>query len=211
MATIPLHPALVHVPLALAVLVPFAAALTAWLITRRRAGSGAWATVVAVQAVLFASAVLALRSGRGEEERVEDRVRESAIGQHEEAAEAFLFSSGVVLLLGAAGLVGPTAARRWTMLATIAGTVAVAALAVRTGQAGGELVYVHGAAGPGVDVASAERDGTAEAREGSVVPRAKADASREMPGAPREGAADGDDDDRGRNRTDADDRERGRR
>lgn len=180
MATIPLHPALVHVPLALAVLVPFAAAVAVWLIARRRAGSGAWAAVVAAQAVLFGSALLALRSGRGEEERVEDRVRESAIEQHEEAAEAFLFSSGVILLLGAAGLVGPAAARRWTMIATTAGTLAVAALAVRTGQAGGELVYVHGAAGPGADVASSDRAGEA-----------------------REGTGDGDDDDQGRNRAGA--------
>lgn len=149
MPTVPLHPMLVHVPLALAVLLP-AAALVAWLLVAKgRAGRGAWLAVVAAQAVLVMSAIVALRSGEPEEDRVENRVSESAIERHEDAAKVFVWAAGAGLLLGSLGLAGPARARRWTMAAATAGTLAVAALGVRTGKAGGELVYVHGAAGAG--------------------------------------------------------------
>jgi len=156
MATVPLHPALVHVPLALAVLVPLAAAVAFWLMTKRGVGRGAWAAVVAAQAVLVMGAILALRTGGAEEERVERRVAEAPLERHEEAAQVFVFGAGAVLLVSALGLVGPARARRWTMLAATAGTFAVAALAVRTGKGGGELVYLHGAAGQGAPLAAGD-------------------------------------------------------
>lgn len=141
MATVPLHPMLVHLPLALAVLLPVGA-LAVLLLTRAgRAGSGAWLAVVAAQALLAGSALLALRSGEGEEERVEDRIAESAIERHEEAATVFVIAAGVVLLMAAPALAGPQRLRRVLMAGTVAGTVVVAALGVRTGKAGGELVY----------------------------------------------------------------------
>jgi uncharacterized membrane protein len=158
MPSVPLHPMLVHLPLALAVLVP-PAAIIAWrLVAKGRLGRGGWAAVVIAQAVLVVGAVVALRSGGAEGERVEDRVSRAAIERHEEAAELFVWGAGAVLLVGALGLVGPVRTRRMTMLVATTGTLVVAGLAVRTGKAGGELVYVHGAAGPAAVVAGSGVD-----------------------------------------------------
>lgn len=148
MQTVPLHPMLVHIPLALAMLLP-GVAIVAWLlITKGKAGRGAWLALVAAQALLLGSGLVALRSGEPEEERVEQWVSDAAIERHEEAAQVFVWSAGAVLLVAALGLAGPARARRWTMAGAAAGSLVVAALAIRTGKAGGELVYVHGAAGP---------------------------------------------------------------
>ena len=148
MQTVPLHPMLVHIPLALAMLLPGAAVLAWFLITRGKAGRGAWLALVATQALLLGSGLVALRSGEPEEERVEQWVPDAAIERHEEAAQVFVWSAGAVLIVAALGLAGSARARRWTMAAAAVGTLVVAGLAVRAGKAGGELVYVHGAAGP---------------------------------------------------------------
>jgi len=146
MDTLPLHPKLVHLPIALAVLMPMVSAglLLAWF--RDLLPKRAWVVAVALQAVLLASGVAAMRSGEGEEEAVERVVAESAIEAHEEAAEAFTWTAGGVLLLFAAGLVLPAGAGRGAATAATAATLVVLFLGYRVGQAGGELVYQHGAA-----------------------------------------------------------------
>jgi uncharacterized membrane protein len=142
----PLHPAVVHLPIALALLVPlvaFAALLAAragWLASR------AWAFVVLLQACLVGSAFLAIETGENEEERVERVVAERHIEEHEERAERLLWGAGVALLVGVAGL----APGRLGSLARPLGfalSLGVVALAVDVGHTGGELVYRHGAAG----------------------------------------------------------------
>lgn len=141
------HPKLVHVPMALAVLMPLVSGglLLAWW--RRWLPARAWVLAVALQAVLVGSGILALRSGEAEAERVERVVAERIIEAHEEAAEVFVWASGgvlAVMLLGFAlssRRAGPVAATAATL-----GTLVVLGLGYRTGQAGGELVYRHGAA-----------------------------------------------------------------
>lgn len=146
MDTLPLHPKLVHLPIALAMLMPLVSAglLVAWfrdLLPRR-----VWAIAVALQVLLVVASLGAMRSGEGDEERVESVVAESAIETHEEAAEAFTWATGGVLLLFAAGLVLPAAAGRAAAAAATAATLVVLVLGYRVGQAGGSLVYRHGAA-----------------------------------------------------------------
>jgi uncharacterized membrane protein len=143
------HPKLVHVPMALGVLMPLVAAglLLAWW--RRWLPRRGWFVAISLQAILFGSGLMALRSGEAEEERVEQVVPERYIEAHEEAAESFVWVSGGVL--GLMLLAGALGSRRPGLpLATVAtlGTVLVLALGYRTGQAGGSLVYEHGAAQP---------------------------------------------------------------
>jgi uncharacterized membrane protein len=147
MELMPLHPKLVHLPIALAVLMPFvsfglAAAWWTGFLPRR-----AWLVAVALQAVLVVGALASLRTGDADEERVERVVAERFIDQHEEAAEAFTWAAGAVLLLALVPLAlrDDRTARR-VAAAAVLGTVVVTGLGYRVGEAGGRLVYRHGAA-----------------------------------------------------------------
>ncbi len=143
----PLHPKLVHLPIALAVLMPLLSLglLAAWwrgLLPRRT-----WVVAITLQAVLVGSGFLALETGEGDEERVEQVVPEAAIEAHEEAAQVFMLGAGGVLVLAlAAGLIRRERAARGVAGLAAVGTLVVLALGYRVGQAGGELVYQHGAA-----------------------------------------------------------------
>ena len=87
MSGLPLHPALVHLPLGLAFVMPFLALILAWALWTGRAPRRTWAIVVALQAVLLAGGLLALRTGEAQEDRVEPIVGETALGRHESAAQ----------------------------------------------------------------------------------------------------------------------------
>ncbi len=150
----PLHPAVVHFPMALAALLPLSALVALWAIHRGARPLHAWAVPVALAALLTGSAWLALETGEQEEDRVEAVVAESAIHEHEEAAERFLLLAGVVTLVAGLGLVGSTLGSAARILATV-GTVGVLVAGIQVGSQGGELVYVHGAASAYVDAPAA--------------------------------------------------------
>lgn len=150
----PLHPAVVHLPIALAVLIPGLAILGTFLIHRKLLLRRNWGLIVLLQAVLVGSGWLALETGEEEEDRVERVVAERHIETHEEAAERFLLLAELGLLASLAGL----APRRMGALGRVAATCAtLAALAagVAVGRSGGELVYEHGAASAYLDSPSA--------------------------------------------------------
>ncbi|HSP76928.1 MAG TPA: DUF2231 domain-containing protein [Myxococcaceae bacterium] len=143
----PLHPAVVHLPLGLAFLLPVVALLLTFALWRGGWPRSVWAVLVVLQLMLVGGGVVALLSGEQEEERVERVVSESVIEQHEEQAEAFVWTAGGVLALAAGVLVmRREGLRRVLTVAVTAGTFVVAGLAVWTGHSGGELVYKHGAA-----------------------------------------------------------------
>lgn len=141
------HPKLVHIPMALGVLMPLIAGglLLAWW--RNWLPQRSWFIAIALQGILLASGALALRSGEDEGDRVEAVVAERFIEEHEEAAEAFVWASGGVLaLMLLAAALGARRSGLPTAAAGTLGTFLVLGLGYRTGQAGGNLVYQHGAA-----------------------------------------------------------------
>lgn len=142
----PLHPALVHLPIAFAVLAPFFAAALALAIRAGALSSRFWAAAVLFQALLAGSAWLAIETGEDEEDRVEKVVAHRHIEEHEEAAEAFLWAAAATVVISGTGLLAGSvgAAGR---LVTVLAAAAVLAAGVKVGHSGGELVYVHGAAG----------------------------------------------------------------
>ena len=145
--TLPLHPAIVHLPLALAFVIPLAAAVLAWALWTGRLPRWTWALVVGLQALLLAGAGLAMRTGEGDEERVERVVAERVLEAHERAAKTFTLAAAVVAGLFVLVLALPAGAfRRGSSALAVAGSLVVATLALRVGEAGGELVYRHGAA-----------------------------------------------------------------
>jgi len=141
------HPKVVHLPMALAVLMPFVATGVALAWWRGWCGRRVWIGVLLLQAVLAGSGFIAMNAGEAEEERVEKLVAEQYIESHEEAAEAFVWASGIMLVFMALPLVLPRGRRRTAaIIGACLGTLLVFGLGYRTGEAGGRLVYEHGAA-----------------------------------------------------------------
>jgi uncharacterized membrane protein len=147
MGSLPLHPIIVHLPIALGVLMPFVALATLVAWWRDWLPRGAWVGVVLLQAVLVGGGLAAMETGEDEEDRVETVVAERFIEEHEEAAEVFVWGAGGALAITILALVVPGAApKRWVALVAVAAMGIVTFLGYRVGEAGGELVYRHGAA-----------------------------------------------------------------
>jgi len=141
----PLHPAVVHLPIALAILIPALAIAAIFTIYKGFLPSRAWAAIVLLQAILVGSGWFALETGEDQEERVERVVAERPIETHEEAAERFLALAAVGLVATPAGLLPRRAGAAGRVAGTLA-AFAVLAAGVSVGHSGGELVYRHGAA-----------------------------------------------------------------
>jgi uncharacterized membrane protein len=159
----PLHPAVVHLPIALALLVPLFAALLGLAIRAGRSRLRGWSLVVLMQALLVGSAWLAEETGHDQEERVEKVVDERYIEEHEESAERVVWLSAAGLVVAAAGLAGGSPGG-WARLAAFVVSLATLAGVTVTGHSGGELVYRHGAASAyvGKAAAAAPADGSHE-------------------------------------------------
>ena len=147
MTSLPLHPAIVHLPLGLAFVIPALAAGFAWALWRGRVRPrGAWVAVIALQAVLLGGGLVAMNTGEREEDRVERVVPDAAIQRHEHYAEQFVWAVGLTLVPAVLVLAFRKPAAVQAMAAvTVAGSLVVAAVAIRVGHAGGRLVYAHNA------------------------------------------------------------------
>ena len=140
------HPKVVHLPIALAVLMPLVAGGVALAWWRGWLDRRAWVIVLLLQAALAGSGLVAMNTGEAEEERVEEIVPERYIESHEEAAEAFLWASAIVLAAMLLPLVLPEGRLRTAAaVGACLGTLLVFGLGYRAGEAGGRLVYEHGA------------------------------------------------------------------
>ena len=141
----PLHPAIVHMPVALVVLLPLFAFGALWFIHRGASPLRAWGVTVGLMAMLLVSAFVAVQTGQAQEDKVERIVSERALEHHEEAGEAFLWFAAAALVIGVAGLAGGRFGRVARVVGAV-GTVALLGAGINVGRSGGELVYRHGAA-----------------------------------------------------------------
>lgn len=141
----PLHPAIVHLPIALTLLLSLFALGAIWAIRKGARPLKAWGVTTALFAALTLSSWAAVETGEAQGERVEQVVAEAPLESHEEAAESFLLLSLGVLGIAAIGL----ASGKVGAAARVAGTLGALVLVVagyRVGHSGGELVYRYGAA-----------------------------------------------------------------
>jgi len=147
MNSLPIHPAIVHVPIGLAVVAPFVALWGLVVFLRGRPARQIWSLAAFLQVLVTIGGVAALRTGEAEEERVEDVVPELAIETHEARAERFVWTAGGAALTAVAAAAAPAGplAPVTAVAATLASGV-TAAGALWVGHSGGELVYRHGAA-----------------------------------------------------------------
>lgn len=141
----PLHPAIVHLPIALTLLVPVFA--IGALVAIQRGGKilRNWGIAAGLLAALSLSAYVSLETGEDQEEKVEAVVPEQAFETHEEAAEAFFVMSLAVLGIAAVGLASGRAGTVARVVAS-AGTLALVVAGYNVGHSGGKLVYEYGAA-----------------------------------------------------------------
>ena len=140
----PLHPILVHFPIAFTLLLlPLAA--YGLIASRRSSRRRPWVPVVILASLALATALLARQAGDREEDRVERWVDEIPLEYHEEQAERFLWSLGAVFSCSLLGLAGDRFGRLGQALTVVALLPATVFL-VLAGQSGGDLVYKHGAA-----------------------------------------------------------------
>lgn len=142
----PLHPAMVHLPLGLALVLPFLAAALVWAIAKGHLPGKAWWLVVGLQALVLVSVFVAMQTGEASEEAVERIVDGRLIHEHELAAQFFLGSAALTTLLALAGGFAPERFRKAARIATTVAALHGLTVALRTGHLGGELVYRHGAA-----------------------------------------------------------------
>lgn len=142
----PLHPALVHFPVVLAVLVPLAALAAVLLARHPTATRPAWLVVILLAGGLAGTSWLAIETGEREEDRVEEILTsEAALSRHEARADQFLAMGMGVFGLSLVGLASGRIGRVGRTVAALASLVLVPG-GLRVGHSGGELVYVHGAA-----------------------------------------------------------------
>lgn len=142
--TLPMHPKLVHVPMALCVLMPAVAAL-AWLgVWRGWFTPRVWLIVAFLQSATVVGGAAALWSGLQDGEKVDGYASEEALETHEERAYAFVYIAAGNSVLCCVTFFLANRRRQQQLL----GAVAVVALAggsyagYLVGDAGGRLVYV---------------------------------------------------------------------
>lgn len=153
----PLHPAIVHLPIALTLLVPVFAIGALVAIARGGKVFRSWGIAAALLATLSLSAFVSLETGEQQEDRVEPVVPEQAFETHEEAAKTFFILSLAVLGVAGVGLLSGRAGTVARYAAT-AGTLGLMVAGYAVGHSGGQLVYTHGAAS--AYVAASDQTGT---------------------------------------------------
>jgi len=141
----PLHPAIVHFPVVLAFLLPISAVVAIWTIRKGARATRAWLAPLSIAAALTLSSWVSVETGENQDEKVERVVQEQPLDAHEEAAEAFLTGSAVVLLIAAAGLVRGRVGTAFRVATTL-GAIGLVGGAAYVGHTGGQLVYKYGAA-----------------------------------------------------------------
>ena len=159
----PLHPAVVHLPIALTLLLPPFALGALWAIRRGAKPLRAWGLAAALFAALTLSSWVAVESGEQTAERVERVVGQAPVESHEEAAEAFLAISAVVLGIALIGLRGGRVGQAARLLGTV-GAVVLLGAGWKVGHSGGALVYRHGAASAYATAPGSVADAPAHAR-----------------------------------------------
>ncbi len=141
----PLHPAVVHLPMALAVLVPLFAVVALVAVQRGARPLRSWGVAAAMFALLAVSSWVSIETGEDQEDRVESIVPDAVLDTHEDAAEQFLWLAVAVFGVATVGVLQGRIGNTARVLATV-GSLGLLVAGYRVGHSGGELVYTYGAA-----------------------------------------------------------------
>ena len=142
----PLHPLIVHFPMAVTFIIPVLVIIFALMIKKNKMTPKGWLIIVGLQLAVVVSGYVSLETGETEEHNVEKVVSKKIIHEHEEAAEIFVGSTVIGLVLSIAAFFIRKELGFPVELSIAAIGLVSCFLAYRTGKLGGELVYKHGAA-----------------------------------------------------------------
>lgn len=143
---LPLHPIIVHFPIALTFILPFMILAFAYMIKVNKMSNQAWFIVISLQLATTITGYVALDSGETEEHQVEKVVDKKIIHAHEESAEIFVGSTVLALVLSVAAFFLRKELQFMVQLGIALVSLVSCYLAYNTGHSGGALVYEHGAA-----------------------------------------------------------------
>ena len=146
MNEIPLHPALVHIPIGVAFVLPCPAVVVAIAIGKGKLPKTAWLVVVGLQVIVLAGGIASVRTGEEDRRRTVMLVGSANLDPHEEAGDAFNVSAGVSLALGIASFFPGGTIANVGRAATVLASSACTYFAYSAGHSGGGLVYQFGAA-----------------------------------------------------------------
>jgi uncharacterized membrane protein YgdD (TMEM256/DUF423 family) len=105
----PVHPAVVHLPIAMALTMPPVMILLALAVLKKRIPERAWVMAPLLSLLLSALIYTAMYTGSSDRERLEDRVSMELLDSHEQAAESLLLASLACLLSGVLAIKGKKA------------------------------------------------------------------------------------------------------
>lgn len=143
---VPVHPLIVHFPIVLTFILPILIVVFAYMIKINKATPKSWLIIIGLQLAVVITGYISLETGETEEHTVEKVVAKSIIHEHEEAAEIFVGSTVLALVLSIGAFFIRKEIGFPVKLGIAALTLVSCYLAYRTGLLGGELVYKHGAA-----------------------------------------------------------------
>jgi len=143
---VPLHPMIVHFPLVLAFILPILILIFAYMIKINKMTPNGWLVIIGLQLAVVISGYVSLETGENEEDTVARVVSKDYIHEHEEAAEIFVGSTVIGLVLS----IGVFFIRNEFQFPIKLGIAIIGLISCyqgyQTGLLGGELVYKHGAA-----------------------------------------------------------------
>jgi len=143
---VPLHPIIVHFPIALTFIVSLLILVFAFMIKTNKMSHKTWLIIIGLQIATTATGYMALETGEDEEHSVEKVLDKKLIHEHEEAAEIFVGSTVIALVLSIAAFFLKSQIQFLAQLVVCLVSLVSCYLVYNTGSSGGELVYVHGAA-----------------------------------------------------------------
>jgi uncharacterized membrane protein len=143
---IPVHPLVVHFPIALTFILPVLILAFAFMIRTQKMSSHAWLIIIGLQLTTVVTGYIAIETGETDEKIAERVVSKKLIHEHEEAAKVFV-GVAVLALVSSIAVFFIRKDFQFKMYIAIMMLNLIAVILVwRAAHSGGELVYLHGAA-----------------------------------------------------------------
>lgn len=142
----PLHPAIVHLPLALTFVLPALILVFIWAIRSGKMSREMWVVIVGLQLLITASGYLALETGETDEDKVAKVAGIVLVQTHEQTAEIFVGTTVVSLAVGVVAIFLQAQFQLYARLAVLVLSLLSCVFAFKTGEIGGEIVYAQNGA-----------------------------------------------------------------